>query len=77
MTTKYRIISEPSELYPDQIWYQAQYKVFNLFWTNCIYQIGRPGLNRSLELENVEKYIDALIHNKWKDCSTKVVRVYE
>jgi hypothetical protein len=30
-----------------------------------------------MDLKNVEEYIDALIHNKWKDYSKQVVRVYE
>ena len=75
--TKYRIISQPSEIYPEHTWYQAQYKLFNLFWLDCGCDIHRPGLSRSMELKNVEERIDALIHNKWKDYSTKVVRVYE
>jgi hypothetical protein len=75
--TKYRIISQPSPIYPEYTWYQAQYKLFNLFWTDCDGNVHRPGLSRSLELKNVEERIDALIHNRWKDYSTKVVRVYE
>jgi len=75
--TKYRIISEPSELYPDQIWYQAQYKLFNLFWLNCNWDPRRPGLCHSLDIKNVEEYIDSLIHNKWRNYSKQVVRVYE
>jgi hypothetical protein len=76
--TKYRIISKQSEIYPESTWYKAQYKLFNLFWLDCVGQIGRPGLWCSLELKNVEEYIDALIHNKWKNYHpTKVVRIYE
>ncbi len=75
--TKYRIISQPSPIYPEYTWYQAQYKLFNLFWKDCFPETNRPGLSRSLELKNVEERIDALIHNKWKDYSAKVVRVYE
>jgi hypothetical protein len=75
--TKYRIVSQPSEIYPEHTWYYAQYKLFNLFWMDCDWQIGRPGLCRSMDLKNVEEYIDALIHNKWKDYSKQVVRVYE
>jgi hypothetical protein len=77
MKTKYRIIATPSPLYPEYTWYQAQYKLFNLIWLNCGCDIHRPGLSRSMEIENVEEYIDALIHNKWKDHSTKVAKVYE
>jgi hypothetical protein len=75
--TKYRIISQPSQIYPDYTWYQAQYKLFNLIWRDCYWQLNRPGSCRSMELKNVEEYIDALIHNKWIDNSVKVVRVYE
>jgi hypothetical protein len=75
--TKYRIVSQPSPLYQDYTWYQAQYKLFNLIWRDCDWQIGRPGSCRSLEMKNVEEYIDALIHNKWNDYSPKVVKVYE
>jgi hypothetical protein len=77
MKTKYRIISQPSPIYPEYTWYQAQYKLFNLFWRDCDCDIHRPGLSRSMELKSVEERIDALIHNKWKDYSAKVVRVYE
>jgi len=77
MKTKYRIVSQPSPIYPEHTWYQAQYKLFNLIWRDCFPETNRPGVCRSLEMENVEEYIDALIHNKWKDYSTKVVRVYE
>ena len=77
MKTKYRIVSEPSPLYQDYTWYQAQYKLFNLVWLNCYCDPHRPGLSRSMELKNVEERIDALIHNKWRDSSVKVVRVYE
>ncbi len=75
--TKYRIVAQPSPLYPEYTWYQAQYKLFNLFWLNCDCGVHRPGLSRSMELKNVEERIDALIHNKWKGCNTQVVKVYE
>ena len=75
--TKYRIITRPSSLYPEYTWYQAQYKLLNLIWKDCFPQPNRPGRCCSMELKNVEEYIDALIHNKWIDNSPKVVKVYE
>lgn len=77
MMTKYRITAQPSPIYPEYTWYQAQYKLFNLIWRDCYWQQNRPGRCYSMELKNVEEYIDALIHNKWIDNSPKVVKVYE
>lgn len=77
MMTKYRITAQPSPIYPEYTWYQAQYKLFNLIWRDCFWEPNRPGSCRSMELENVEEYINALIHNQWIDNSPKVVKVYE
>jgi len=77
MKTKYRIVSQPSMLYPEYTWYRAQYKLLNLIWRDCFPEPNRPGLYTSMELKNVEERIDALIHNKWRDSSVKVVKVYE
>jgi hypothetical protein len=77
---KYRIISEPTILEPedqDFRWYQAQYKLYDLFWKNCIPDSNRPGLSRSLDLENVERFVEACINNEHIDLSYKVVKVYE
>jgi hypothetical protein len=81
---KYRIISEPTILEPENPyfrWYQAQYKLFNLFWVNCIPDIwpdsNRPGLSRSLDLEDVKRFVEACINNEHIDLSSKVVKVYE
>jgi hypothetical protein len=77
MKTKYRIVAQPSLLYPDETWYRAQHKFFNLIWKDCFPQPNRPGSCCSLEMKNVEEYIDSLIHNKWIDHSPKVIKVYE
>lgn len=33
--TKYRIVQRAPFLYPNQSWYFAQYKMFNLIWVDC------------------------------------------
>ena len=75
--TKYRITAQPSPIYPEYTWYQAQYKLFNLIWRDCHWQQNRPGKCYSMEIKNVERYIDALIRDQWVDNSPKVVKVYE
>lgn len=78
--TKYRIISKPTFLYPEdsnQRWYQAQYKFLNLFWIECNEEYDVPGCTYSMDLEHVERFIQAKINNERIDLSTKVVKVYE
>jgi hypothetical protein len=78
--TKYRIISKPSFLYPedpDKRYYQAQYKVFNLFWKDCFPEYDVTGNAHSVDLANVERFIVAKINNERIDLSNKVVKVYE
>ena len=78
--TKYRIISKPSFLFPEDPnfrWYQAQYKFLNLFWVNCDEEYDVSGCAYSMELEHVERFVDAKINNERIDLSSKVVKVYE
>lgn len=78
--TKYRIISKPSFLLPedpDFRWYQAQYKFLNLFWVNCDEDYNAPGIACSMELEHVERFVQGKINNERIDLSTKVVKVYD
>jgi hypothetical protein len=78
--TKYRIISKPSFLRPedpDFRWYQAQYKFLNLFWVDCGEEYNAPGTAYSMKLEYVERFVQGKINNERIDLSTKVVKVYE
>jgi hypothetical protein len=78
--TKYRIISKPSFLHPEdpnKRRYQAQYKFLNLFWQDCFPEYGVPGNAHSGDLANVERFIEAKINNESIDLSNKVVKVYE
>lgn len=78
--TKYRIISNPSFLRPEDPnfrWYQAQYKLLNLFWVDCYEEYDVPGCTYSMELEHVERFVQGKINNQRIDLSTKVVKVYE
>ena len=78
--TKYRIISKPTFLHPEDTnlrWYQAQYKFLNLFWVNCDEEYYVPGITYSMELERVERFIQAKINNERIDLCNKVVKVYE
>lgn len=77
MKTKYRIISDISLIYPEYTWYRAQYKLFNLIWRDCFPEPNRPGLHTSMDIENVEQFIEAKINNEYRDISPKVIKVYE
>jgi (2Fe-2S) ferredoxin len=77
MKTKYRIVSQPSLIYPEYTWYRAQYKFFNLIWRDCFPEPNRPGLYTSMDIENVERFVEAKINNEYRDISSKVIKVYE
>lgn len=74
---KYRIVSRPSYSDRDYTWYHAQYKFLNLFWRDCDYDAFTPGSPSSLEIENVETFIESKIHKRTLDLSQKVIRTYE
>lgn len=83
---QYRIVSRPSHLSSDTVWYHSQYKFLNLFWTDCDPDPTCHGYPCSTELGHVEKFIDCKIQyenhvNDFikappRDLSQKVVKTY-
>ncbi len=74
--TQYRIISKPG-VTSHSIWYTAQYKLLNLFWMNCDVELNRPGTNCSMDMSNVERFIEAKLNGEYTHQSMKVVKVYD
>ena len=83
---QYRIVSRPSHLSSDTVWYHAQYKFLNLFWTDCEPDPCCHGYPCSTDLSDVELFIDYKIRHEnssedfikepLRDLSQKVIRTY-
>lgn len=75
---KYRIVSRANLIDPSITVYIAQYKFLNLFWVDCTVDVYYPGSYRSIDIERVEEFVDAIRNNKMIDYrKQEVVRTYE
>lgn len=75
---KYRIVSRANLIDPSITVYIAQYKFLNLFWVDCTVDVYYPGSDRSIDIERVEEFVDAIRNNKMIDYrKQEVVRTYE
>jgi hypothetical protein len=75
---KYRIVSRPNYIDPTLKVYIAQYKFLNLFWVDCDVDVHYPGSYRSIHIEQVEEFVDAIKNNRRINYfKQEVVKTYE